>query len=358
MERNSQQGLLPEQIRTAALVAATAGSLYLCWLVARPFWAVITWAVALAVVAYPWSRWLARRLPPGAAALIAVVSVAIVLLVPVVFLARQLFQETSQSLESLGPALSSDEIRSKLQSLPLLSKIAEWLDLSLNLDDAARRAAGAVAGQASAFLGNSIWLITQLFLTMLTLFYFFRDGQRLLDSLRRLIPLSESETSSIFQRVSHTINTCLYSSVIVKLVQGFLGGVMFWILGLPAPVLFGAAMALLAALPLVGTGLVWGPAAIYLASSGSWGRAITLAIWGMLVVGSIDNVLYPILVAGELPFHPLAVFFSILGGLIAFGLPGVVLGPVILVVTAALLDIWRIRAGGHRRKRTIEVPQE
>ncbi|MBZ5611382.1 MAG: AI-2E family transporter [Acidobacteriia bacterium] len=346
---------LPEQIRTAALFAATGASFYLCWLIARPFWAVITWAVALAVVAYPWHRWLSRRMHRNAAALLSVISVAIVLLVPLVVLAQKLFQEASQGLQSLGPVLSVAEVKAKLEGYPLLARIAEWFDVTLNLDEEVRRAAGAVAAKASAFLGNSVWLITQLFLTIVTLFYFFRDGQRLLDSLRRLIPLSDSETSAIFDRVSRTINTCLYSSVIVKLAQGLAGGVMFWILGLPAPVFFGAAMALLAALPFVGTALVWGPAAIYLASSGSWGRAVVLAIWGMLVVGLIDNVLYPILVAGELPFHPLAVFFSILGGLIAFGLPGLVLGPVILVVTTALLDVWRIRKERDTSS-TIEVP--
>ena len=118
---------------------------------------------------------------------------------------------------------------------------------------------------------------------------------------------------------------------------------MFWILGLPAPVLFGAATALFAVLPVMGTAIIWAPVAIFLALSGSWIKAVIRAIWGALVVGLIDNFLYPILVAGELRFHPLAVFFAVFGGLIAFGISGVVLGPVILAITVALLEIWQVR---------------
>ena len=118
---------------------------------------------------------------------------------------------------------------------------------------------------------------------------------------------------------------------------------MFWILGLPAPMFFGAAMALFAMLPIVGTSLVWGPAAIYLLIHGSWVKALVLAAWGALVVSLIDNLLYPILVAGELRIHTLGILVSVFGGLIVFGVAGVVLGPVILASTVALLGVWRLR---------------
>jgi predicted PurR-regulated permease PerM len=105
---------------------------------------------------------------------------------------------------------------------------------------------------------------------LLTLFYFLRDHKRLLQYLRQLVPLSQTETDQLFQRVSDTISATLYGNVVVKLVQGVLGGAMFWVLGLPAPVICGAAMALFAMLPVVGTSLIWGPAAIVLLVQGSW----------------------------------------------------------------------------------------
>ena len=118
---------------------------------------------------------------------------------------------------------------------------------------------------------------------------------------------------------------------------------MFWILGLPAPLLFGILMSLLAMLPVVGTSLVWGPAALVLIYQGNWIKAIILVAWGGLVISLIDNFLYPFLVATELRFHTLGVLFAVFGGLVAFGLAGVVLGPVILASTVALLEVWTQR---------------
>ncbi|HXJ41942.1 MAG TPA: AI-2E family transporter, partial [Bryobacteraceae bacterium] len=175
------------------------------------------------------------------------------------------------------------------------------------------------------------------------LFYFFRDRAQLLRILAQLIPLSSAESSDLYRRVSETIRATLYGNLAVKLVQGLLGGLMFWILGLPAPILFGVAMGFAALVPLVGTSVIWGSAAIYLLLHGSWIKALILAIWGGLIVSLVDNLLYPILVAGELRIHTLGVFLSVFGGLIAFGLAGIVLGPVILATTVALVNIWRRR---------------
>ena len=123
---------------------------------------------------------------------------------------------------------------------------------------------------------------------------------------------------------------------------------MFWFLGLPAPVVWGAVMALLATIPVAGTFVIWAPAAVYLAASGQWGKAAILVGWGAVAIGLIDNLLYPMLVGRRLRFHPLPVFFSIVGGLAVFGAAGLVLGPITLSVTAALLDLLRRRTSGGR----------
>jgi predicted PurR-regulated permease PerM len=122
-----------------------------------------------------------------------------------------------------------------------------------------------------------------------------------------------------------------------------MGGLMFWFLGLPAPIVWGAVMALLATIPVMGTFVVWAPAAVYLAASGAWVKAAILVGWGAVAIGLIDNFLYPMLVGRRLRFHPLPVFFSIVGGLALFGAAGLVLGPIVLSVTAALLDLLRRR---------------
>ncbi len=336
----------PARVRAAILVAAIGVAFFLCWLMTRPFLAVITWAAALAIMAHPWHAWLEHRMRPTAAALTSVTLVAVVLVAPAVFVSQRLYAELSESLRIVGTNLNSANLHAELQQYPTIAKILEWIDTRLDLDQQIRAGIGAVAGKVSAWVGGSVWFITQLVLTFLTLFYFFRDRMGMLRFFRQFVPLSKKETDDMFQRIAQTVSASLYRNLLVKLIQGLLGGLMFWILGLPAPVLCGAAMALFAVLPVMGTALVWAPAAILLALSGSWVKALILTIWGALIVGLIDNFLYPILVAGELKFHPLAVFFAIFGGLIAFGIAGIVLGPVILAITVALLEIWRLRRSG------------
>ena len=143
--------------------------------------------------------------------------------------------------------------------------------------------------------------------------------------------------------IRDTISAVVFGTLAVAVVQGTLGGLMFWWLGLPAPILWGAIMAVLAILPLFGAALIWVPAALYLAINGEWDKALLLTAWGTIVVGLIDNLLYPLLVKNKLRIHTVPVFIAVLGGLFAFGATGVVLGPLILAVALALVDIWRRR---------------
>lgn len=334
-------------VRDATLLLLTGLALYLCWLLARPFLAGITWALALAVVAYPLNHWLERWLRANPAALFSVLAVVIVLLAPGAFLIQKALEEAGDGLGTIGQNFSSVRLQETVERYPSFARVFDWLAARFDLNQELKRAAGALASQASAVLGGSVRLVTQIVIMLVTLFYFLRDHKRLLQYVRRLLPLSEPETDQLFRRVSDTISATLYGNVIVKLVQGVLGGAMFWFLGLPAPVLCGMAIALFAMLPMVGTSIIWGPAAIFLLIQGSWVKAIVLAVWGSLVVSLIDNFLYPILIASELRIHTLGVLLSILGGLIAFGIAGIVLGPVILASTVALLEVWRHRAEGE-----------
>ncbi len=157
-------------------------------------------------------------------------------------------------------------------------------------------------------------------------------------------PLSQAEINRLFGRVADTVYATVYGTLTVSAVQGLLGGLMFWWLGLPAPLFWGVVMALLAAVPVVGAFVVWIPAALFLALEGSWGKALILTAWGGLVVGTIDNLLRPILVGKRLKLHTILAFISVVGGLILFGPSGLILGPVGLTVTTELLEIWRHRA--------------
>ena len=335
-----------KHVRDAALLLLTGVALYLCWLLTRPFLAGIAWALALAVVARPLHRWFGRWLRPNPAALLSVLAVVVALLAPGALLIQSALEEAGGALTAIGQDFSSVRFHETAERYPFFAKAVDWLAGRFDLNQELKRAAGSLASQSSAVLSGSVRLVTGIVIMLVALFYFLRDYKSLLEYLRRLVPLSQAETDQLFRRVSDTIYATLYGNVVVKLVQGVLGGAMFWVLGLPAPVLCGLAMSLFAMLPVVGTSLIWGPAAIFLLIQGSWVKAVVLTVWGSLVVSLIDNLLYPILIANKLRLHTLGILLSILGGLIAFGLAGIVLGPVILASTVALLEVWRHRVEG------------
>jgi predicted PurR-regulated permease PerM len=175
-------------------------------------------------------------------------------------------------------------------------------------------------------------------------FYFLRDQQEALRQSKMLSPLTESETDYLFGRVSDTIHAIVFGTIITAAVQGALGGVMFWLLGLPNPLFWGLVMALLAVVPVLGAFVVWIPAAAYLAISGEWAKAALLIAWGSIVIGGVDNILHPVLAGHRLRLHTIPTFISIVGGLMLFGASGLILGPLVLTMTIGMFEIWRARA--------------
>ena len=167
----------------------------------------------------------------------------------------------------------------------------------------------------------------------------------MLATVRSYLPLTAPEATLFLERIRMMTHATIYGTVVTALIQGTLGGVMFAVLGIPGAFLWGVVMALLSLIPSAGAFFIWIPAAIVLAMQGDWWKAVVLAGWGTLVVGTIDNVLYPWLVGHETRLHTLVVFIAVVGGLLVFGAAGIVLGPVAAAATIALLDILKSRAG-------------
>jgi predicted PurR-regulated permease PerM len=341
--RRAEAGWLTrERLLVITLMAATAVAFYLCYLIARPFLSALAWAVALAVIAHPLHDWIARRLhSPNLAAALVVVIVVLAVVAPTIFAAQQIVLKAADSVQTLQT--EQEQWRSVIERNPRLEPILRWAEQRFNLKDAARHAEEALAARASSLVTGSVWMAAELMITFFFLFYFFRDRRAVMKSLRSLVPLSDAETDEVFGRVTDTIYATVYGTMAVALVQGFLGGLIFWWLGLPAPLLWGTVMALLAIMPVLGAFVVWFPAAIYLALDGNWGKALILVAWGGIVISLIDNWLYPILVGKRLRIHTIPVFIAILGGLILFGAAGLILGPVMLAVAVALVNIWQRR---------------
>lgn len=334
--------------RGMSLGAVLIVAAYLCWLVVAPFLPAVSWAFALALLAHPFYKWLVRNLRrENAAATIAVVVVLLTLVVPAVFLARVLVQEAAAGIDRITDPSALSRLRGALENSAVLGSLFRWIDSQVELPkesiEAVRALARWISAAISSVITGSAWFITQVITMVVVLFYFLRDQQTIVGKLRALVPLEPSETDRVFARIATVIRTSVYGKVLVAAIQGSLGGLIFWWLGLPAPVFWGFVMALLSIVPLLGAFVIWVPAAVVLASQGLWTQALILTAWGVLVVHPVDNLLGPVLVGTTLRMHTLLIFFAVVGGMAAFGASGIVLGPVTLAVTVSLLDIWESR---------------
>jgi predicted PurR-regulated permease PerM len=333
-----------ERVLVLALAAVTVGAFYLCYRLALPFVPAITWALAIAVVAHPLHRWMHRRLSSKSlAAGLTVLIVTVTLLAPAVFVVQQATSDAISSAEGLKEAVSDGRWREAVGKNAFLSSALDWIEREVNVKAQLEKLAADVLEGAKKFVSGSIYAATGMLIMLFLLYYFFRDQDKMLGGLRKSFPLSPRETDRVFHNVRDAIYAVVYGTLLLAVVQGTLGGLMFWALGLPAPLLWGAVMALLAVLPVLGAAIVWVPAAIYLAVTGSWEKALILTAWGGIVVALIDNLLYPIIVKDRLRLHTVPVFIAVIGGLMVFGMAGIVLGPVVLVIASVLADVWRRR---------------
>jgi predicted PurR-regulated permease PerM len=344
-----------EHILVLVLIAATALLVVLCWLIARPFLGPLAWALALAVVAHPLHSWIKHRIARhNLAAFLAVIVIAALIAGPAFFVMQSIVREAGARLQQIETVVKSGEWRRAIERDPRLAPGLKVLERQFDFGGQIQTLASGLGGWLSKIITGSAWAVIELLLTLFVLFYFFRDRDKALSALRGLVPLSDSETSRVFKRVGDTVHATVFGTLLVAMVQGGLGGLMFWWLGLPAPVLWGAVMALLAIVPILGAFVIWLPAAIALAASGQWVKAIILTVWGAVVIALIDNLLYPILVGKRLRLHTVPVFIAIVGGLAVFGAAGLILGPVVLALTDAIIQIWRSRTAGGSSAENLE----
>jgi predicted PurR-regulated permease PerM len=195
--------------------------------------------------------------------------------------------------------------------------------------------------ERSVLSAGSSGAIIQTFFVIFTMYYFFRDGENISRTVRDTLPLERAQADSIMTRTREVIDASVYGVITIAAIQGTLGGLAFWILGMRSAIIWAVVMTFLSMVPMLGAFIVWVPAAIYLALSGHYVKALMLAAWGTLVIGMIDNFLRPKLVGSRTRLHELLIFFSVLGGLNVFGVLGVVLGPVVMALTLSLIDVYR-----------------
>lgn len=332
-------------LQDLALLGLTIAGLVLCFLIARPFVGALAWAVALTVVAWPLHRQVARRVPwPSAAAACSVGAITLLLILPSALIVPGVVAEALAGYEAVKTHIESDAWTTTLDRHAWIAAIWDWLRQRIDLGDVLQRAGTALTAIGSFAVKTSFVGTVELVLTLFFLFYFLRDRQAIVASLRAWLPLTAPEADRILSTARDTILATVYGKVLVGMVQGVLGGLMFWWLGLPAAWFWAIVMGVLSIFPLLGPPLVWLPAAILLLLDGQLLQALILVGWGAAVVGLADNVLYPVVVGRYLRLHTVPLLVALIGGVLVFGTVGFFLGPLVLAVTLAVLGVWSDRS--------------
>jgi predicted PurR-regulated permease PerM len=228
--------------------------------------------------------------------------------------------------------------------------VGHWVDLSrfdlkAVIANNAQKVSLGMVGFGAAVLGNVARFTIDTLITLVILFFFFREGKDWAMRAGRLTPLSPAQVSHLYRNISDTIIANVYGILSVGAIQGLLTGLALRIVGMPSSLLLGLAAAFASIIPVVGSALVWVPAAIYLLVSGAIWKGVFLLIWGAVVISSVDNFVRPWVISGRVELHPMVLLFFILGGVEAFGFLGLFLGPVVASVLAALVVMLREELG-------------
>jgi len=315
------------------------------WLI-RGFLQPVFWAVALGIIVYPLHSRLEQRFAPrrslaAAASLLIVVTVVILplagLITAVTAEAAALVQRLNQGGIELDRVY--EEITSRLPTSLIERLRIDTENIEARLAEAALTASRIIASRALSIGQDTLRIAIFFFLMLYLLFFFLRDGPKLLDGLVRALPLGDERERHLLERFADVSRATIKGTLVVGIVQGAIGGIAFWMLGINGAVLWGVAMALLSILPAVGPALVWLPAAIFLLVTGRILAGLVLIAIGVLVIGLVDNLLRPILVGRDTRMPDYLILLSTLGGLTAFGLAGIVIGP---IIAAFFLSCWEM----------------
>lgn len=334
-------------------VLLIASALALGWIL-QPFWGAILWAVIIALLFLPLYHRLLRRLGTSgnrrelAAALVLLVVVLIGVL-PLVVVIASLAREAAGLVQAISSGAWAPEraLRALFDGLP--GWLAALLDhLGMGSFDVLQKRLAAAAAQASQLIAtralgvgmDTFDFISSLFITLYLAFFLLRDGEALLRLAARGLPLDLVHQQALAGKFSTVVRATVKGSMVVSLVQGALGGLAFWVLGVQGALLWAVLMAFLSLVPAVGAALVWAPVAGFLAIQGHWAQAIGLTAWGVLAIGLVDNLLRPVLVGKDTRLPDYVVMIATLGGMSVFGINGFVVGPAIAAMFIAAWHIW------------------
>jgi len=320
----------------------------LCLFIIWPFLPGITGAVVLAVVTARPHKWLRARMKSHAlAAVVALLLVVLSIVTPTLLVVQSVAVRVAKSARGLQTASAEQGFRVFLAQHPRVDAALLFLQLNVDSDQVFEKGISSIAGKIVPFLGHSISAIFQVVVMLFILFFLYRDQEDALSFVRSQLPFAPEETDFLFVRLRTSVQALVLGRFAVAGIQGLVAGAAFALLGMNGAVLLGVATMLCAMVPGVGAFIVWLPVVIYLAALHLWVQAAILLAVGALVISTLDNFLYPILVGSHLRLHTVPIFLAMLGGVLLFGVCGLVLGPIVFNIAAVLGHIWRSRTLGE-----------
>jgi len=332
--------------RAVSLALLTAVGIYLCYRLAQPCIPSLVWAGALALLFTPLQQRMEARVKrPNLAAACSLVIIGLLVVVPATWFTQKLAEQAITVPQNIQKQIAAGKWHTHGERDSRIDRFLALIEQQFSSPENASAAMGWVKGSISRLAKQSAIAAVQVSLTLYFLFYFLRDRIHVLEAIRWFLPLSESDIDILFSRVNDTIQATLYGMLAMSVLQGLLGGLMFCWLGVPSPWFWALVAAVFAFVPVLDTFVLWLPAAVYLGLEGRWGEALGVAALGSILVRGIENFLYPVLVRDRLKVPSVSIFVALIGGLLLFGWSGLVLGPVIITVTSALLQICAKRFG-------------
>ncbi len=335
---------------------------YLVFRIFEPFLVPLGWAVVLVVCFYPLHERLVKRWGATRAAVMSTAGVALVLVVPALVLLGGFVREGMLAAQALEKGHGA---ATEASFLATLERGLEWVrqhvpgaanfDPDHVLRQAGQWVGGFLAAEAGAVLRNAALFLLDLFVMLFALFFLFRDADSIIEKVRRTLPFEEAHRAAMLAQARDLIFASVTASLVISLIQGFIGGVSFALVGLPTPLFWGGVMAFFALLPLIGSWIIWVPSAIWLFAQGRIGGGLFLIALCGVAAGVLDHFVRPLLLSGRAQMSSFIVFISVLGGIAVFGMLGLVLGPIVVATAAGVLEAYTAReAVGTERGGMVE----
>jgi len=322
--------------------------LYICWLMLAPFISILLWSAILAIIFYPvYKKLFLKTNNHSISAIITILVSLFTFVIPVVAVLASAINEISGISRT-----SLDEIKIILSDLQKgkFSFIYNYLNQFIRIEEFLKPEdiKGFINNIKEAFLSASLYFIEGAFgmivgitLSVFSMFYLFRDGEKIVKNIPEILPMESSQSKELIRETSALINATIRGTLFIAVLQGVLAGLIFWILGIPSYILLGVLAMIFAVIPTGGTAFVTVPVIIVLLFSGEYAKAAVISVYAALVIGMIDNFLLPKLIKQRVKMNELFVFFSVLGGIQLFGLLGLFMGPIILAIALGFFKVFR-----------------